>query len=114
MLSESLYARFAPPEGPPEPSPPPLTASADEQALHRLDQAEHAQMLAMWQHRRKVYEAMWHSVEEHLKAVHGGQRVTLTRVEHRPPLPAEVSVLHKRLDAPDLYRNLPENPGARR
>lgn len=114
MLSESLYSAFAPPEGPPEPSPPPLTTTADEKARHELDKAEHARMLAVWQQRRKAYEAMRHSVEEHLKAAHGAQRVTLTRVEHRPPMPAEVSELHKRLDAPDLYRNLPEAPGARR
>ncbi len=114
MLSESLYANFAPPEAPLEPSPPPLTATDEEQARHKLDKEEHAQALAAWKQRRRVYEGMWRSVEEHLKAEYGGQRVTLTRVEHRPPMPAEVSVLHKRLNAPDLYRNLPERPGARR
>jgi hypothetical protein len=114
MLSESLYGAFAPPTAPPEPSPPPLTAPDEEHKRHELDKEAHARMLVAWRQRRAEYEAMQHSIEEHLKAVYGGQRVTLTRVEHRPPMPAEVTVLHKRLDAPDLYTNLPENPGARR
>ena len=114
MLSESLYANFAPPEAPPEPSPPSLTATEEERARHELDKVEYARIVEVWRQRRKVYEAMHQSVEEHLRAKFGGERVTITRVEHRPPMPAEVSVLGKPLNAPEFYRNLPENPGGGR
>jgi hypothetical protein len=110
MLSESLYSNFEMPEPPPEPSPPPLTASPAERRLHELDQAEHARLVGIWRQRRKLYEAMRASVEQHLLAEHGGQRVTLTRVEHRPPSPVEVVELRRPLNDPELYRNLSENP----
>jgi hypothetical protein len=114
MLSEALYANFAPPEAPAGPSPPPLTADADERQRYELDQTEHARMFEIWKQRRKVYEAMQSSIVEHLKAAYGGQRVTITRVEHRPAMPAEVSVLRKPLNAPEFYRSLPENPSGAR
>lgn len=110
MLSESLYANFTPPEAPPEPSPPPLTASAEERTRHELDKAEHRRMVAAWQQRRKLYETLRVSVEEHLQAKYNGDKVTITRVEHRPPMPAEVSELKKPLNAPEFYTNLSENP----
>jgi hypothetical protein len=110
MLSEALYARFAPPEPPPAPPSPPLTASEQERRLHEINLAEHARQVEEWKRRRQVYEAMRTSIEQHLLAEYGGERVTITQVQHRPPMPDEVSVLRKPLDAPEFYRNLSENP----
>src|SRR5262249_2500500 len=85
MLSEALTATFVPAEGPPEPSPPPLTASADERARYQLDRSAYEQTLVDWQRRRKQYEAMRGSIEDHLRSQFGAESVVLTRVQHRPP-----------------------------
>jgi hypothetical protein len=110
MLSEALYASYAPPEAPPEPSPPPLTAGAEERTLHQLQRAEHQRSVAAWQRQRKRYEAMRQSIEQHLLAQYGGERVTLTRIEHSPPLPDEFESLDRKLNDPDSYRKLSETP----
>src|SRR5262249_5848411 len=58
MLSEALNASFVPPEMPPEPSPPPLTAGAEERARYQLERSAYQQAADDWQRRRKQYEAM--------------------------------------------------------
>jgi hypothetical protein len=108
MLSESLSNRFVPPEPLPEPTPPPLTATAAERARYQVQKREYDQALTVWMHQRSQYDAMWHSFEQHLLHEHGGSKVTLTRVEHRLPLPPEVQYEGRRLNAPDSYINLPE------
>jgi hypothetical protein len=111
MLAEALNNRFVPPEPPPEPSPPPLTASVAEKTLYHAARKNHDRQVAMWKHARRQYEAMRGSIENHLKHEHGGQRVTLTRVEHALPTPDEVELGGARLNDPDSYRNLPETIG---
>jgi hypothetical protein len=108
MLSEALHASFAPPETPPEPSPPPLTAGASERTLHQLQRTQHQQALAAWQRQRQRYEAMRESIEQHLLAQHAAQRVTLTRIEHRPPLPDEFESLGRKLNDAESFVKLPE------
>jgi hypothetical protein len=110
MLSEALSNRFAPPNPPPEPSPPPLTAPQSAQIGYHLAKAEHARALAIWQRQRGQYEAMRSSIEKHLLAVHGGDSVTLTRIEHRLALPDEVQSANRPLDSEDSYIELPESP----
>jgi hypothetical protein len=114
MLSEALNASFAPPEFAPEPSPPPLTASAEERERFQLDVASHRQAKTDWQRRRRQYEAMRGSIENHLKHETGAERVTLTRIQHRQPLPDEFEVLGRKLNDPESYVKLPETmSGAR-
>ena len=107
MLSESLNTRFAPPEFDPEPSPPPLTASAEERQRFAETKRRYEQAKARWQQARRQYEAMLKSIEEHLKHVHGGDRVKLVRIEHRPAEPDEV-LAGTRLSAAESYREMPE------
>jgi hypothetical protein len=108
MLSESLYNAFVPPQAPPEPSPQPLTAGAEQRAEYQLQHAAHERAVADWQRRRRQYEAMWKSIEEHLLHRYGGDKVTLARIEHRPPLPDEFEVGERTLSSPDSYVKLPE------
>jgi len=108
MLAEALNNRFVPSEAPPEPSPPPLTASVAEKTLYQAARKNHDRQVAMWKHARRQYEAMRGSIENHLKHEFGGQRVTLTRVEHALPAPDEVELGGAKLNDPDSYRNLPE------
>jgi hypothetical protein len=110
MLSEALSNRFVPPVPPPEPSPPPLTASAAERTIYQLAKAEHARMLVVWQRQRGQYEELRRSIEEHLLATHGGDKVTLTRIEHRLALPDEVQSADRELNAAESYIELPETP----
>jgi hypothetical protein len=116
MLAEALNNRFVPPEPPPEPSPPPLTATGGEKAVYQAARRNHERQVAMWRHARRQYEAMRKSFEEHLKDEYGGQRVTLTRVEHALPTPDEVELGGRKLNDPDTYRELPEtiNTGGER
>lgn len=65
-------------------------------------------VLNEWQHRRKQYEAMTKSIEEHLVKTHGGTKATITRVEHRLLNPFEVSDLGMVPSDPSTYTNLPE------
>jgi hypothetical protein len=110
MLSEALHASYAPPQAPPEPSPPPLTASSQERTLHQLQRTQHKQALADWQRQRKRYEAMRQSIEQHLLAQYAADRITLTRVEHRSPLPDEFESLGHKLNDADSYVKLSETP----
>ena len=112
MLAEALNNSFAPPQAPPEPTAPPLTASAAERALFRSVQRAYQADLAAWRHQRRQYEAMKRSFEEHLKHEFGGSKVMLTRIEHRPATPAEVEQLGRKLSAPESYTNLSEDPRA--
>jgi hypothetical protein len=108
MLAEALNNAYVPPERPPEPSPPPLTATAEQRAQYDLDRQAYAEMETSWQRARATYEAMRKSIEDHLLAKYDADRVTVTRVEHRPPMPDDFSILRKPLSAPDSYVNLPE------
>lgn len=110
MLSEALSNRFVPPLPPPEPTPAALTADSAERAVFLLAKAEHTRALAMWQRQRGQYEAMRSSIEGHLLAKYGGEKVTLTRIEHRLALPDEVQSADRALDAADSYSELPETP----
>jgi hypothetical protein len=92
MLAEALNTRFVPPVFPPEPSPPPLTASVSERERHAAEKRDYEAAKVRWQRARRTYEAMRASIEAHLKAEYGGQRVTLTRVEHRPAEPNEILI----------------------
>lgn len=109
MLAEALNNAYAPPEPPNEPSPPPLTATAEERAQYELDRTAFREMQASWKRARGTYEAMRTSIEQHLLAKYGGDRVTLTRIEHRPPMPDEFAALHRPLNFPESYRELPES-----
>lgn len=111
MLAEALHASFTPPEAPPEPSPPPLTAGSEERERHILERAAHAAAVADWRRQRDRYQAMRRSIEQHLLEQHGANSVTLTRIEHRQPLPDEFSVLGRKLDAAGSYVRLPETSG---
>ncbi len=108
MIAESLNNRFVPPDPLPEPSPPPLTASADERALYQQARLQYSRQLAAYNHARAQYTAMQRSLREHLQHVHGGQRVTLTRIEHRLLSPDEVQFADRQIDAPQTYVALPE------
>ena len=110
MLSESLYNAFVPPQAPPEPSPPPLTATSEQRAAYQLQKADHERVVADWQRRRRLYESMWESIEQHLLAKYSGDKVTLARIEHRPPLPDEFVSGDRSLSSPDSYVKLPETP----
>jgi hypothetical protein len=108
MLSESLSNRFVPAERPPEPSPPPLTATPAEKALYQAARAEYDRQLVGRDHARKQYVAMRQSFEQHLKHQYGGSRVTLTRVEHTLPAADEVEFGGRQLNDPQSYLNMPE------
>ena len=108
MLAEALNNRFVPPEPPPEPSPPPLTASAAEKTLY---QAARQKPRAAGRHVEARAAAIRGDAGVDRRAPearNGGQRVTLTRVEHALPTPDEVELGGARLNDPDSYRNLPE------
>jgi len=51
---------------------------------------------------------MRRSIERHLLHEYGGEKVTLTRIEHRPPMPDEFDSLGRKLTAEDSYVKLPE------
>jgi hypothetical protein len=110
MLSEALNNRYTPPEFAPEPSPPPLTASAVERDRYQVLKKAYETDRGVWQHSRKQYEAMRVSIENHLKQEFGGDKVQITRIEHRPADPDEISIEHRTLDAKDTYREMSEKP----
>ena len=107
MLAEALNNAYVPEQPPPEPSPPPASAASDEHARHQQLKNEYREQLEQWKHRRQQYEALHDSFVSHLKAVHGADRVTLTRVEHRNLFPNEFTEGKKLSDA-STYRDLPE------
>lgn len=90
MLSEQLHSDSE------SPDPPPTN-----------DQNE----IDAWRRRRDLYEAKFHSYENHLLNHHGATRVTMARVEHQQPDWADVLRDGKRLDAADLFRELSEDSG---
>jgi hypothetical protein len=110
MIAEALNNQFTSPTPPPEPSPPPLNVqqSDRDRRIHADLMDAHKTALREWQFRRRQYDEMRKSMEEHLLSVHGGSKVTLTRVEHRLLTPFEVEELGLRPNDPDTYLNLPE------
>ncbi len=93
MLAESLHAHFTPDE-PPQDLP-------ENEELRQL-------MLDDWRRRRETYLTLKRSFEQHLSAVHDGRPVTIVRVEHRQPSPAEFREGIP-INDPQLYRDLPES-----
>jgi len=112
MLSESLFNRFEPALPLPEPSPPPLTATAAQKLDWQLSRRDYDRNLARWKIRRPQFAAMRKSVEEHLKSQYGGSQVELTLVEHRLLTPIEIERGERRLDAPETFIALPESAPA--
>jgi hypothetical protein len=108
MLAEALYNRYVPPQPPPEPTPPPLTATSTEKARIQAERAEYVRTLAVWQHQRRQYESLRLAFEQRLLAMHGGSKVTITRIEHQIPAPQEVLTGGRRLTESDSYLELPE------
>ncbi|MDX1947640.1 MAG: hypothetical protein SFU86_19740 [Pirellulaceae bacterium] len=110
MMAEALNNLYTPPQMPPEPSPPPLTATKAEQARYRAQRAAYRDDQQRFAYARRRYETMQTALAEHLKHRYGGSKVTLTRVEHRLGEPGEVRDGVRRLDDPDSYTDLPEVP----
>ena len=115
MLAEQLHNLYTPAELPPEiPLSPDMTRQVTEPQRRALTEGmrqEHRRRLAGWNHSRELYLSFRQSLENHLRSRYGGDRVTLTRVEHGLLGPAEFQVL-RRLDAPHTYVNLPESSPA--
>ena len=113
MVSTALNNSFAPAEAPPEPSPPPINAAAtsSEQRNHQRAVEAYQLQKSFWAHRRKQYEALHASIVRHLESEFPGGTVTITRVEHRPAAPTEVSEDEQPLSAPRSYRDLLETDG---
>lgn len=86
MLAEHLNA-LSPPPPPPDLTP---------------------QQRADWERGRQRYQQRWRDFQRHLQAKYGAS-VKLTRVEHRPAEIFEVTN-GLALNAPQLYRDLPETP----
>lgn len=112
MLSESLNNRFAPEKFDPEPTPPPLTATAGERERFAVTKQEYDNARARWERARKQYVALRASVENHLKHVHGGDHVKLVRIEHAPANPDAVMYERRSLADPQSYREMPETVSA--
>lgn len=108
MLSEFLNASYVPPQIPPEPSPPPLTADAVQRDRYQRERSDYDRDANEWQRRRRRYEALRASMEDHLRAVSGADRVTITRVQHRLPLPDDFVLLGRKLNDADSYVKLSE------
>jgi hypothetical protein len=89
MLAESYNGRFAPPAPPPEVATDPVRRRG-------------------WQRSRRQYELLRDAYAEHLRARYGADRVTLTRVEHRLPMPPDVLDRGMQLDDPRLYIDMSE------
>jgi hypothetical protein len=110
MMSEALNNLYAPPDAPPEPTAPPITATTAEKQRFHQQQLDYQNLLASWKHRRRQYDSLWRAYEEHLQDAYGASKVTLTRVEHRAADPGEIEFEGKRLEDPASYTNLPESP----
>lgn len=111
MLAESLYSLYTPPEEPDEiPLSPEFArnlSDAQRRAMEATIKQRHREQVALWKHSRRQYVALWSSLERHLRSVHGGDRITLTRVEHGQLPPDDFEVIG-RLESPLTYRDLPE------
>jgi hypothetical protein len=88
MISEQFQAAFAPPVTP--------ATTAD------------AVQLGNWQRARGVFELWQKSIERHLREKYGAQSVTLTRIQHLIPSPAEFATQRAPLTAPGSYIELPD------
>jgi hypothetical protein len=108
MLAEALNNRFVPANPPPEPSPPPLTASAGEKMVYQAGRKEYDEAVNEWKLARQQYEAMQRSFKDHLKHKYGGDRVSITRIEHGLPTADEVQYGGRKLNDPSSYVTLPE------
>lgn len=115
MISEALNNQYESPIPPPEPSPPALNAQLTdrERRIQVQRKEDHQVALREWQHRRKQYEAMTKSIEDHLVKTHGGSKATIARVEHRLLTAFEVGELGMKPSDPSTYTNLPETPPVR-
>jgi hypothetical protein len=107
MLSEALHNSFTPPDPPPEPMFPSDELEAPSK-LRQQRMREYERELVAWRFRRQQYEAMRDSFERHLAAKYGGDRVILTRIEHRLAAPLEVELERRPLNHPDSYIELRE------
>lgn len=114
MIAENFNQQYTSPTPPPEPSPPPLNApqSDRDRRIHADLIDGHQEAMRSWQFRRRQYNEMKKSIEEHLLREHGGSKVTLTRVEHRLLTPFEVSELGMKPNDPSTYINLSEGDDA--
>jgi hypothetical protein len=90
MLSEQLNNRYSPPTPPP--------ADVGREVVER------------WRVERKVYDALWRSYENHLLAKYAAASVSMTRIEHRQPVPDEFSQQRIGLQDSRLYIDLPDRP----
>ena len=90
MLAEQLHGDFVPPQPPP-------------------GLADDPQQLASWREARARYEMRFKSFEEHLRHAYGAKEVSLRRVEHMLLGPEQFRQTGKPLNAPDTYRELPED-----
>ena len=107
MLSEALNSSFIPPEPPPEPMQPSDELAAPSR-LRAQQKRDYDNELRDWRFRRKQYEAMRDSFQRHLQARYGGDRVVITRVEHRLAGPLEVELENRPLNHPESYVDLRE------
>ncbi len=108
MLAEALQNAFVPPEPPARPQLPANLTDSERRALEIEQKAVFAEQTAIWKHRREQYELLHKSIEDHLLAKHGGNKVTITRREHLLLAPADYLRMGQRLDLPETYINLPE------
>jgi hypothetical protein len=115
MLAEQLHNLYTPADPPPEmPLDPNLARTLTDPQRREMTQAiRQRQRLYQrnWEHSRELYLSLRHSLSEHLQSLHGGDNVSLTRVEHQLLVPGEFQVI-RRLDAPHTYVNLPEGAPA--
>ncbi len=91
MLSETLNTVFVP-----SIPPPGMPVDSEEYRI--------------WRYSRDYYDQMKDSFANKLKVQYDAASVSLTRVEHRQPSPAEFVEQRVRLDDPRLYRDLPDFP----
>jgi hypothetical protein len=112
MMADALHNSFVPAAAPPEPTPPPTTATRKEQELFRVQKRLYDRDLVNWRHARRQYEGLRNALAEHLRAEHGGSRVTLTRVAHQIPFPDQFRYIQKPLDTPESFVELLETPRA--
>jgi hypothetical protein len=91
MLTEFLHNTFQPAEIPPELS-------------------EEPEVLRRWQRDRRRYEAIRGSFASHLRERYDASRVELVRVEHQLVGLPEFLAGARRLDDPELYLDLPDDP----
>jgi hypothetical protein len=110
MIAEALNNQFEWPVQPPKPSPPALNGPTVKNAklIYQDQLQQYEAAVKIWEHRRRQYEAMQKSLEQHLVQTHGGSKATLTRVEHQLLSPFQVRELEMRADDASTYVNLPE------